>query len=634
MYVQARDGSEDPSDGRTIPTAEPPYPRLRLLMDIISSLKTAGVQRSTIVAGVTIVSAVALSMLGHWEMTPESWGYWFFARIFSETGTFIVPDRSPLYTLYLNLFTWMGYPTAVTVQYLVSGTFVIASLVAMFRQYVGLRIALFGAFLWIPYLLQFAEPPVQMLSLASMSLAVLVRQSSTSRSGMAISYALLMMAVLLRATCIAGVLIFAAWDIFNFLKQKGLKELAQVLCPRQVDWPVGVVLVLLVWFSTVQSPHPWNNVWVATATWAPTNGKSLADAAFIQNFNIAYILRQYGSLEGKDHYFTNREIFGSASTMVEAIRANPIYVARQVGENFSHLPSALAQITVISTFRSMITGGEKSILLSVFLGLVYLTLSLAIVYGAFRAARDESMVIFLVASAVHTGITALSYVKVRWMYPMIPLLLLSAYWYGQTIKQWLERNIVTFMQHRRKTERSIQFQRWIMSTGLWLTPLFLVLLSNGASSWVGIYSSVISDLRDGGIHVLEQRGPTSLKASIDQWRPLIRDCKGVLTLESTFVGAFSGIPVERIYDIWEIPPFGHFNASEYDGLKPDRIDCVLISQVLSTAVGGGTNMKIRYENYVRPYVELLQKLGATTYDIDYFGQVVVLRQSVNSRESN
>lgn len=573
-------------------------------------------------------------MLGHWEMTPESWGYWFFARIFSETGTFIVPDRSPLYTLYLNLFTWMGYPTAVTVQYLVSGTLVIASLVAMFRQYVGLKIALFGAFLWIPYLLQFAEPPVQMISLAFMSLAVLARQSSTSRSWMAISYALLMMAALLRTTCIVGVLVFVAWDVFNFSRQKGLKELGQVLRPRRVDWPIGVVLVLFVWFSAVQSPHPWNNVWTSTATWAPTSGKSLADAAFIQNFNVAYISRQYGSFEGKDHYFTNQEIFGNASTMMGAIRANPIYVARQVGENISHLPSALAQITEISTFISIIRGGEEGVLFRIFLGLIYLTLSLAIVYGAFRATRDESMVIFLVASAIHTGITALSYVKVRWMYPMIPILLLSAYWYGQTTKQWLERNIATFMQHRRKTKRAIQFQRWMASAGLWLTPFFLVLLSNGASSWVGIYGSVASDLRNGEVHILEQRDSTSLKASIDQWRPLIRDCKGVLTLENTFVGAFSGMPVERIYDIWEIPPFGHLNASEYDGLKPDRVDCVLISQALSTEVGGGTNMKIRYENYVRPYVELLQQLGATTYDVRYFGQVVVLRQSLNNRGSN
>jgi hypothetical protein len=44
----------------------------------------------------------AFTLLSRQEISGETWGYWFFARYFAETGDFISADRSPLYTLYLN----------------------------------------------------------------------------------------------------------------------------------------------------------------------------------------------------------------------------------------------------------------------------------------------------------------------------------------------------------------------------------------------------------------------------------------------------------------------------------------------------------------------------------------------------
>lgn len=39
---------------------------------------------------ITIV-AVFLSMFQGWEMGGESWGYWYFAKVFAETGSLVVP---------------------------------------------------------------------------------------------------------------------------------------------------------------------------------------------------------------------------------------------------------------------------------------------------------------------------------------------------------------------------------------------------------------------------------------------------------------------------------------------------------------------------------------------------------------
>lgn len=579
-----------------------------------------------------IVGAVSLSMLNRWEMTAEAWGYWFFARIFSETGMFMIPDRSPLYILYLNLFAWMSYPISVTVQYLVSGTFAIASIVILFKKYLGFRTAVFAGVLWIPYLLQFAEPPVQAISLGVMCLAVAARQVDSSRSYLVTSYALLSVAAMLRPTYIVAIGIFVMWDVAMVLKKSGLRTLLVEIRPRRTDWPVGVILVLFIWFAVMQSPHPWNNVWTATTKWTPGDGKSLADSAFIQNFNVAHIMRRYGSFEGKDFYFTNREIFGDATTIVGAIRTNPSHVAEQIGMNVARLPGALLQITelprVIYPISSRLKEYQGSPSL-VLLGLVYLALSIGILYGAFRAARDESMILFLVTSSILTGVTALSYVKARWMYPMIPVLLMSAHWYGVRAHQWLAPRISNLLLRSR--EQNGKRRQRVSYAGSFFIAVFLVLFSNGASSWAGILSSAASDFHDGRTHVLEQKYLASMKASFSHWHPLIHNCKGVMTLESTFTAAFAGTPVNRIYDIWEIPPFGHLNNSEYDGLRPYRIDCVLVSMALSTEVGGGSNIKIRYENYVRPYVEQLQKMGAVTHEVPHFGQAVILEKRSSDR---
>lgn len=617
------------------------------------------------IAGIAIVGAVGLSMLNQWEMTPEAWGYWFFARVFAESGRFIVLDRGPLYTLYLNGFRWLGYPGSVTVEYLVTSVFSVVSLLVFFRPYLGLGLAVLSAVLWIPFLQQVAEPPVQRIALALMCWAVVVRQAKQDRFGLAVSYALLGLAYMFRPTSIVAILIFATWDILRILQQNGLTTLRSVMIPRRKDWPIGLVLVLFIWIATMQSPHPWNNVWAATTRWFPNDGKSIADGAFIQNFNVAYILRKYGSLEGKDFYFTNQELFGRAGNMLQAVRSNPQFVVEQLAINIRNLPGAMIQLTELQRIplvpsRIIIVAG-----------------SIAILYGAFRASKSEAMILFLVINAIHLGITALSYVKVRWMYPAIPILILSAYWYGVQLNGFTTRVlsrgpkallwsgvvglgllslylifrvaftpvgpvmwsaavigyvISVILVAVGKFGSQDATRRWSSFLSRLAVPVMLVILSNG-TSWINAISVIVGDIRRGELHVLERGHLPSkdasfnMKASFTAWNPLLHECKGILALESTFIGAFADVPMERVYDIWEIPPFGQLDASVYDRLHPNRIDCVLVSEMLATEIGGGTNWQIRYESYIKPYVRQLQGMGAMTYDIPRFGQAIILPKS-------
>ena len=164
--------------------------------------------------------------------------------------------------------------------------------------------------------------------------------------------------------------------------------------------------------------------------------------------------------------------------------------------------------------------------------------------------------------------------------------------------------------------------RWV---GVSMMALPVVLLANGSTGWSEMAGDLVDDVRQGEVQVLVDGGPVSMKASFTELEPLVENCRGILTLEHTFVAAFMDIPVERVYDISEIPPFGQLGDSDYDGLRPDRIDCVLVSERLATGIGHATNIQLRYDGYIEPYVEQLKELGAEVHDVDRFGQVIVLK---------
>jgi hypothetical protein len=78
--------------------------------------------------------------------------------------------------------------------------------------------------------------------------------------------------------------------------------------------------------------------------------------------------------------------------------------------------------------------------------------------------------------------------------------------------------------------------------------------------------------------------------------------------------------------IWEIPPFGNLKKSEYDGLRPERINCIAISNNLANTIGMGSNANIRYTNYIVPYVDELKDMGAVEINILGYGKFIYLKK--------
>ena len=611
-----------------------------------------------------IIFTVLIVIFSNWESSHETWGYWYFARVFTETGRFVIIDRSPLYIIYLNLFSWLPYPNSVNVEYLITTCITVFALVAFFKSYLGVQFALFASCLWIPYL-QAAEPPVQKLALAASLVAVLIRKNKDEKFYIVLSYMLLIFAYLFRQTYLLLLLMFLAYDIFSSMRFNGTRNLFSWRAKLLDYWPIILVMILFFWFVTTQSPSHWNNVWFTNTEWFPSNGKTMMDGGGVQARNGIYIFLKYGSFEGHDFYFTNQEVFNGETSFIGAMFANPTVFLQTLIFNFSNLiPQMMERIWLPKTNIILIDYINKSILL------------VGIIYGAFRMARDWPTKILVFGNLALVGATVLALPKWRYMMPMIPIFILAAYWYGTKVRaiftktylspqNLIEKMMLLFIclgvllfilflseGNESKSLRSMVFlactvlffavaiillivtrvaipgfSEKIVRLTLALPIVFIIIMFANANLliWAEITRNIVSGVGRGQSQLLVSKN-TSLKKAFPQLAQITQNCKGIMSLEATFVGAFLPIPQRSVYAPWEIPPFGQLDNSPYKGLNPDRIDCILVSYEFASEVGEATNIQIRYQNYIKPYLNNLISLGAVTYNVPNFGQAFILHR--------
>ena len=136
-------------------------------------------------------------------------------------------------------------------------------------------------------------------------------------------------------------------------------------------------------------------------------------------------------------------------------------------------------------------------------------------------------------------------------------------------------------------------------------------------SWGPIFNGAINNIKEDRFSLIQ---------SHKDLREIAKDCRGIMTLEHLiFPLIFDSVASNaNIYDIWEVPPFGNLDDSKYSGLNVSRINCMFISKGLEETIGFATNARIRYTNYIQPYAEKLESMGAITYNIKNYGRAVVL----------
>ena len=558
-----------------------------------------------IISTLFIFGAVVLTVFRHWEPGGENWGYWTFAQIFRDTGKFIILDRSPLYILYLNVFLWLGYPVSVILEFLVTSFIMAISIVILIRPYTGWAMAVFVTLLWLPVFQHIMPPPVQQLALASSCCAVVIRRMQATRFRMSLSYALLGIAFLFRPTYIILIMVFLIWDMLRIVKQNGYIELVRLARPRLGDWPIGLIIIGLIWFTSMQSQHRWNGPSFSSHS----TTTSLAAASFFQEYTEEYYQEKIreGNININERPNFRQEVFGDAETIVEAFISNPEFVIKVMFGNVFKLlsPSVgfLSKFGVFGRILSMIA-------------------VIAIFIGAFLSTKDNIIKLFFLSTILLLMVTILSEPKWRYMVPFFPVLVLGIWWYSKHASVFISRYLSNYIKIKKNLVTTLRTTIMI---------LLLLLFSNNSwkqkNSWVQLISDFASDVNQHEVRILENHSMntdnTSMKASFEQLDYLIRDCNGILTLEYLFIGAFM-IPRERVYSIW---------LSDYTKkqLRPDSIDCVLLSNVLMREVSNHQSLTFNYDNYIKPYVQRLRELGADTYKISGYGEAIIFRPGMQEK---
>lgn len=542
-----------------------------------------------------IIGAIALTLFRHWEPTHETWGYWLFARIFSETGKLNIWERSPLYVIYLNFFRWLGYPSSIIVEYIVTTFITSLALFTLFRPILGSPLAISAAVLWIPYI-QEAEPPVQKVALTFACAAVIVRNKVWILR-IPISYIFFGVATLFRPTYIIVAFVFFVYDVWDYYKSSDSFDYTTVIVKARKYSLVFLFIVIFFLIQLNQSSYSWNNQLFATSVWFPWSGKKFEA---LQNYNWYYIEQKYRTLIGHDFYFSNKELFRGASTTIGAMLANPRYIASFSIWNFFATLNISTSMTFLTYFTKYLP----------YISFFNCLLFAFIIYGAFRLSLSKPMKAFLIGNCVILIVTIPIFLPFpRYMYSLITIYTLSAYWYSQKIQGLLTGSGI--------------IERFVKRIGI--PVLFLALLSTGVRDWKHIVFDLAKDVLTNDIRVMETRNEYynySAKASYESLRNFAQKCTGIMTLEHGFIAAFTNVPLSQVFDVWEIPPFGTLPTSGYAGLSPARVNCLFISNELMYGHGAATNFQGRYQNYIKPYNEMLQQTGAEVYHISTYGFVV------------
>ena len=580
-------------------------------MDNVVHRKTLG---GKVFPYAVILLSVLLTLFQHWEMSHETSLYWFFSRVLAQTGRFPILQRGPLYSLYLMIYHPLEYPSSVIAEYIIT-TFISTTMLYVFMKRFTFRFAaLLFSVLWVPYL-QVSEPSPQKLALACSLAAITIRLHINSRKIIVSFYALLIMAYLFRPIYGVPILVFAIWDLIRYMRNHGSWNLFKIRPRLQTDWPLYTIIVFIGIVLIRQSPHPWNNVFASTPTWFPGNAKSFS---ILQNYNGTYIYHRFKTFLNHDFYITNKELFGDANGTVAAIRNNPAFVWFVAsGEVTLGIP-VINNMTLLPQFLGL---GEN-------VNVVQYLLFLAISLLAIVATRQIETRIYILSLYVTLLVTFIIISGPRHYVFFIPLLGLSAI--------GLEKSATGIVK---KIAQLIHIERvkQINSTfRLLLTCIVIVIYSHGSTatiqsssqpSWPLLLSRIRDDLQNGELAILESRQengqPQAIKGNVNELQHIARTCHGIMTLEHTLIAAFIDIPIDQVYDIWEIPPFDTYNHSTYNKLTPDRINCIFVSKEMRSRIGTATNINLRYKNYVLPYAEHLLKENAKSIVLKGYGWAIV-----------
>lgn len=542
----------------------------------------------------------------NFEDTSESWGYWFFANQLTRNFQSVIVDRGPVYVAYLSLFSWIGYPLSVDSATFVSIFTFSLAFILFFTPSSSFLVITICVAIWLPYIRQ-AEPMAQFLGFSLVIFTEIWRRSNFAifRQRVWYSYPVLLCAYFCRPSLIIFFLLYVIYDL-RVLVQDPRRQTTGLKRDTLLHlFVVFLSLALLLLYVSRQSASSWNNVWFTDTLWFPNQGKSLLDGGGIQSLNWMYNQLTFGTSEGRDFYFTQKELFGGRTTYFDAVLFRPDLFIKVILANLYELAPTLTHMVFIPFV------GRYNLLFLKVIFLIYIFLS-----AYFFCVKERCLILFF-GSIIVLLSCILNVPKDRYIFPMVFLNMASAIQSYRIFVPWIFRQLKSETSNNNFVKiffRNCLRQKWHSS--------LIILMIFSFYSGMNIRLYYLDIVKNAFGIQNERHSALPLRGGFPELVRYSRDCAGIMALESAFFGAFAQDEHQQVFSVFEIPPFGTLHSGEYFGFENNRIDCVFISDQLATSVGSGTTVNTRYKDYIFPYSREMLIGGGVEVDIPHYGRLV------------
>ena len=288
---------------------------------------------------------IALAVYGltprNWMPGDESWKYWAAARILRDTGGWHVLSFGPAYVAYLIPFVSLDYPFAFQLEYFIAHIFCHISIFLLLRRILPVSHALLLACAWIP-IIAVVEGGAMVTGIGFFSL-YLGNYWNTPATEKYLPNSLLA-AVL----CHNVYLFFLVGHLFGSFVHKEKRMITtnnfQYSAVKKWFFPLFLksglisVFTLAIIFPSSRWDH---NHQMMDFRYAPQlEDSSSFTQAFFQIGNWKYVTANVPESEwpDQDWYFTNKKIYGGATTVLQAASNNPQLFFKNI---LTNIPSAI-----------------------------------------------------------------------------------------------------------------------------------------------------------------------------------------------------------------------------------------------------------------------------------------------------
>jgi len=639
--------------------------------------------RKELVADITVLLlATYLLTPRFWEPGGETWKHWAAARILRETGGFPVFTLGPVYIAYLQLFLFLDYPQSLQIEYLVTHLFCYMSIFLMLRSFLSSSPALTLTCAWIP-VLGVVESSATVAGIGFLALYFRKRSPLFRQGYFPSSLGAAALCHAGYVAFFVGHILGALIERFR-KKQAipcvSSERKRTERFPLLLNGGFLLLIVLTVFFPSNRTDH---NHALIDPTYTPIPLRDPVTISFIQNGNWKYVLTTTpeSSWIYQDWYLTNEKAFGGATTIFRAVLNKPDRVAHHLLDNLravANVPATflggpvlpqlgswllgggswgLFLISLVGTVKSYENNEPLPRLCAITVGMSAAVVSLSLTMFALRyvvtllpigllmvvhvwpglssltksilekgagrnsastvtaRSREERIGVICGASLVLVGIICNEWILVR-IFSSDGMLVLSTRMTIWFLEGLLITGGVALIRYRHAFGAMLMSKDFRVANAIVLISAGCVLLT--AAFPHGKTAQLRAVLKNQAF--LSGAEPVSMVAAHQQLLANLSEKTSVLALEDTWIKAFAKVDLNKVVNVFSLPPFPDPSGNTEQMLEGLDVIGVSINWA-DEKPSIGMQTFVRYRLHVEPFLETATARGWSVEVIDGYGKL-------------